>query len=279
MKRFSPLFLLGLCVVLLGAGCRKAAPATEEPAAQEAGAMMEETQEQEPGSDIEPTATGASVRSADGCENPYSPFDAGLSIKYKTHYGDNDNAYTYRVASNQGGKIRVEYVFGGEQTVTVGQEFACTAGTIKADGYLDMGNVLAGQRIKLKTESAEGVFMPKELAVGTEWTTTYEVSASSEDPSLQDLLKDLRQKVVVTNKVVGEEDVTVKAGTFHTFRVESATEINLADAPAGGPSGVVIPAMSWLAKDVGMVKSIAGGQSGGTQWTVEAEEVGRGVSF
>ncbi len=256
MKRFSWLFSLVVAASLVGAGCSKPTPPVEAPTT--------------------PALTPVTGRTSDGCDHPYAPFDAGLAVRYLTTYGTTESSYSYRVVSNEAGKIKVEYEFGTSTTpLTVGASFVCDNGTIKADGYLDMGNALAGQRMTLKTESVEGEFMPKDLSVGTEWTTKYEVSVSSDDPMLKDLVKDLRQKITVKSKVVAEETVTVRAGTFQALKIESETELNLIGAPTTGPAGVQIPATSWFVKDVGMVKSEAGGASGGTKWQVEATEVGR----
>jgi hypothetical protein len=252
MNRLSTAFSLVLALTLVGAGCSK--PATPS----------------------EPATTPVVGRGADGCDHPYAPFDAGLTVRYLTTYGATESGFTYRVLSNEGGKLKIEYAFGTSTTpLTVGASFVCDGGTIKADGYLDMGNSLAGQRIKMATESVEGEFMPKDLAVGTEWTTSYVVAISSDDPAMKDLVKDLRQKITVKNKVVADEIVTVRAGTFQALKIESETELNFVSVAANAPSGVLIPATSWFVKDVGMVKSTAGGESGGTKWEVEATEVGR----
>lgn len=244
MKKF---IALPLILALLGAGCwpsRTPSTTTETP----------------------------SRPSASGCDNPYYPLNEGHSITYKTNYGSTPGEFKLTITERDGNRFTLEYDFNVGSDSKLTQTMECSNGQINAVGYLDFGSVLSGQQISYETISNDGTFLPPDLAVGSQWESTFRVRVRTTNPQLKAMLDGQEQTFRIQNRAVAEEQVTTPAGTFTALKVESNTvaSINI----GGTTQSLTIPATNWFVRDVGLVKSVTS-VSGGTSSSIEAIRITR----
>ncbi len=244
-NRFSSLLAL---TALLGAGCLS-------------------------GPDAAPGAgTSSGSGSVAGCSNEYYPLTSGRSITYSTTpVGGRETTITFKFLESATADIKIEQSFSSERgPLTITTEADCVNGAIVSKGYADFGSAISGLNIRTETESVDGVFMPARLAVGTEWTTTYRMILHTDDARFRAMMDGKRQTATVTSKVIGEESITVPAGTFRALKVEQQTTVN---SEMLGGQEISVPGTLWLVKDTGMVKSQT--NAAGSPWSMEATEITR----
>lgn len=250
MRKTFVSLAVGLSViVLIGAGCASSAPGSG-------------------------TGDGGSAIPAarSGCDHPYYPLRSGYEIEYKTQVpGMEESSYTVRVVDESGDTIRMEYDF--MEGVSVQQQIRCAGGVVEALGYVDFGAATSGNEIQTETRSTSGVLLPQNMRAGTSWESTYEISATFSGPDFAGIgVGSIDSTVTVNRTVIGEETVTVPAGTYQALKVEGVTTIAavIAGIPGGIPPTEISTTEYWV-RGVGMVKSVSG--SGETESTTEAARV------
>lgn len=202
-----------------------------------------------------------------GCENPYYPMRPGSSITYRISGSGADSQYEARFLDASGGMNRVQYVFSVDgESLTLNQDFTCEGGVIAARGYADFSSIVGGLGFRYETESVEGVFLPSDLRVGSEWETTYRTVVRTDNPQFKALMDGKRQVLRMKNKIVGSERVTVPAGSYEALKMQSEVTI---ESEIG--FNTTFTNESWLVRDVGLVKS-SGGVEGYVSMT-EAIEI------
>ncbi len=199
---------------------------------------------------------GSPTVAGSGCENPYFPMRPGSSITYLISGSGADSQYEAKFLYPSGGMHRMQYIFTVDgQSLTLNQEYSCEGGVLSSRGYADFSSILGGLGLRYETESVEGVFLPANLAVGSEWETTYNIVVRTDNPQFKAVMDGKRQTLRMKNKVVGSERVTVPAGTYEALKMESETMI---DSELGFNSSFTNS--SWLVRDIGMVKSSGGAE-------------------
>jgi len=245
-------------LVLLGAGC-KPAPTPGEPAGQEAA---------------EP-AVKQTIGTGD-CRHDYYPLMPGYSVSYRQTYGERQVNYVMTITEADDKRAKMEFKF--DQIAEVGKEFtftqelSCSGGNLMPDGYLDMSEAFGGPKVRIETEEIEGVLMPEGLQNGSVWTSSYVMKMTPADSSHpMAAYGAMKSDVSVVNTVVGEETITVPAGTFDTLKVESVstTTTEMTGLPNMPPSETTMTEYEWWARGVGMVKS----ESGDGSSVIEAIDV------
>ncbi|MEI7512782.1 MAG: hypothetical protein WCK01_04995 [Candidatus Uhrbacteria bacterium] len=223
-----------------------------------------------------PEATGsnpapavAPVAVSSNCTNPYYPFKVGSKISYKTKSGSTSSTYSVEVQqAATADAFKLAYLFESEAgSMPVAQEFTCESGVIRAKGQLDMPSVAGGASISYTTNSVDGPFLPSDMNVGTKWDTTYNVTMHTTNPVLAKMMDGKNQSTHIKSEVIGEESVTVPAGTYTALKVKMNVEIksDISKQPMGTTSEM------WFVKGIGMVKSISG--TGATKSVTEASVV------
>ncbi|MEK7473469.1 MAG: hypothetical protein AAB668_01935 [Patescibacteria group bacterium] len=188
------------------------------------------------------------------CENAYFPMRPGSSITYRISGSGSDSQYEAKFLDASGGMNRVQYIFSVDgESLTLDQEYTCANGVLSSRGYADFSSILGGTGFRYETESVEGVFLPANLAVGSEWETTYRIIIRTDHPQFKALMDGKRQMLRMKNRIVGSERVTVPAGTYEALKMESETSI---ESELGFNSDFTNT--SWLVRDVGLVKSSGG---------------------
>ena len=118
--------------------------------------------------------------------------------------------------------------------------------------------------------------MPANAAAGTTWSNSQTIRMDSTGGPTA-ALGAITSTTTEQSRAVGEESVTVPAGTYDALKVE-VTRTTAAKF-SGTPAGVKLPEMppstatstEWWVKGIGMVKMVT--KSEGTTSTVEAKSV------
>ncbi|HVM90982.1 MAG TPA: hypothetical protein VMU11_03750 [Verrucomicrobiae bacterium] len=245
-----------LILTLAGAGCGGAAPSGSD------------TTGSSPSGSSDNSMAGSGAAMAGGCSNPYYPFKPGSKITYQTSGGGLNSTYSMEVLdSGNADTHKLSYTFnvnGHSNSIT--QEFACDNGGIHAKGQLDLSSAMGGQ-FSYQTDSVDGPFLPSDMSVGQQWTTTYKVTLHTSNATMARIIEGKHQTTTVSSKVVGEEDVTVPAGTYHALKVQMDITINTEITP----NPIHTTTVTWFVKNIGMVKSIS--TTNGSESTTEATEV------
>ena len=268
--------LLLASLALVGAGCgQNAAVSPSAPAGQQAAPVT-----RQPVAAPAPAAV-PSTTTADVCGNPYYPFKPGLAITYGVTPSPAANSdYTIRVVSVTGATaaIRAEMAAG----VTADMEADCANGTVAMKGTFDLGAAAKGMTVKTTLVSSSGTFMPADVAAGSTWSNTQTVKMETSGGTGEvAAMGPITSTTTEQSKAVGQESVTVPAGTFDALKVEVTRTIT--SELAGPPPGVTLPpgmklptpppttstSTEWWVKGIGLVKTVTTTQ--GATSTVEAK--------
>jgi len=250
-----------LTLLLAGAGCGKTPAATAPGAPVQPGkapAVAPTPTSTQPTTPTPAPAPAAEpvVQPTSPCEHPYYPLIPGYAISYSSQSGGSRINYTMTVGGVSEESAQISFAF-VNPAVTVNQELGCQAGSILAKTYLDMSSALGGADLKVETKNASGDIMPAELQVGTSWNNRFETTLTP-GPKFPAKIGPMTAVIDVTNRVVGEERVTVPAGTFTALKVEvnSTQTINIPNVPAQPPQ--TSTGYQWWVKGVGLVKQTSG---------------------
>ncbi|MDD5251159.1 MAG: hypothetical protein PHT12_00825 [Patescibacteria group bacterium] len=218
-----------------------------------------------------------STTTSDSCGNPYYPFKPGLTIAYSVTPPANtpgDADYTVRTVSVSGNKATVRTEMAGG--VTADMEADCANGSVEMKGSSGLGADVQG--FKTTVISSSGTFMPADVSAGSTWSNSKTVRMDSAGGSAAAAaMGSLIMTTTEQSRAVGEESVTVPAGTYKAMKVESTqtTTSKFSATPAGTQSSEMPPSTytstEWLVKGIGMVKSVTKGE-GGTS-TTEAKSI------
>jgi DUF3108-like len=129
---------------------------------------------------------------------------------------------------------------------------------------LQVSRLTAAQtQLGFASTGVTGVTIPRadRWIPGSSWTTIYDVDG---DPGSGGNLA--RGRIAISNTIVGEESVSVPAGKFQALKVKQQSTIDLTVIARefSAPLNISIESTSWFVRDVGMVKSIGGGELGDT---------------
>ncbi|MFA5935357.1 MAG: hypothetical protein WC787_00660 [Patescibacteria group bacterium] len=251
MKSISRFIAASSILVLLGAGCGSTTPRASETA-----------------SEASPSPAVARSNGQEDCFNLYYPLKTGSAIAYRMKSGTMETPFTIRVVERTSTTVKLEYTFtvqGRESKLT--NNLVCENGAIKSTGYFDIAQAFTGMEMSFDTISMEGEILPSDLAIGRAWNLATEVEIHTTNAQMKAMLDGRRQKSNIASKVIGEETVTVPAGTFNALKIEQT--ITMESAVMGAHSTTT--ANAWYVKDVGLVKSDS--TFGTTVSTMEAMEI------
>lgn len=258
-KTFMKWLALPVMVALLGAGC---------------GGSSSTGTDAGTGSTGSPVAGGGGTKSGSGnCFNAYYPLTAGSSISYNSVSGGESVPFTIAVKEHTNSKIVLEYTFTIEgRELKIDNELVCENGTIRGKGHFDMAQAFLGIDLRYEVLEMEGEIMPADVRVGSEWTLTNRVKMITSDTSpIGQMMNGRIASAKIVSKVVGEENVTVPAGTFRALKIEQ--EVTSSGEIAGRPYSTTSDNVAWYAKDVGLVKSQS--SAAGGSFVMEAQTITR----
>ena len=189
------------------------------------------------------------------CDHPYFPVREGWTWKYQSSL--DNSSYTVRIESVSASGFIQRQTF---ENLSFESRWRCDSKGLTQLEYVQPQG-LQGVQMNLKTRKASGVAIPQVMRVGTTWTYSYEVSGEAKQ---QNLTLQVEQSVTASNKVLGQESVTVPAGRFTALKVESilTTKGSMTIAGRKMPVNHTVKTFSWYAQGVGLVKSqFEGGRS------------------
>ncbi len=226
----------------------------------------------------------SAITSKGGCYNAYYPATATLKKTYKTTFAGSSmppstHTETFSNVTADGFSQKMEFApsevktaVGGNQgnteRMTVEHRFKCQPDGLAAVEFVNMalGNQM---NLKYKTLNVNGLSFPKESdwQVGKKWQIAFQIEGESAlgDPAMKQALKMLRKGTITMDcEIVGQESVTVPAGTFEAFKVNIniSNKISMNIAGREMPMNNDIKTTSWFAKDAGVVKSSYEGMGG-----------------
>lgn len=195
-----------------------------------------------------PTATGTPGPSQAGasCANRYFPVVAGAAWTYgfTSLLGPSSRTSTITTLGNGAFTIQTQRTTPPSASIS---HWTCTPDGLAAGetNGIPLATILEQTQPELSVDSypVSGVTVPAELKPGDTWTQT--VSGTIQSKSAPGAVTILYQF-----KAVGEETVTVPAGTFQGMRVDG-------DATATLPDGASLPykVADWYAQGVGLVQA------------------------
>lgn len=192
------------------------------------------------------------------CPHPYFPLEEGLRLTYRVGRSELSLA-TREVKPTAGGLTSTLAVdMKGKAGST---EATCGADGIRTGlGGLE-GTLLSASGMEVEVVSAEGVVVPPPSAMVPGGTWKNSLSVKLRPPGSAKLPGGLRPVLASTfdkeATVVGEEEVTVAAGTFQALKVRNVTTARAGQATSGGRT---LESFIWFAPGVGIVK-VATGES------------------
>ena len=191
------------------------------------------------------------------CGNPYYPVAEGISHTYKSSSGTITSTIT---SVNDSGFTVTHNIAGSTQM----HEWECLP-----EGLVDLSNPI-GDELKVMGDgititgkgSATGVTIPASISAGDTWSQTYKGTLD-----VQEYDGGLDFTVTINYSAVGEEEITVSAGTFKAIKVNSTIESDFTLKT----QGISMPLYSynatcttWFVENVGPVKSNTQGTIEGT---------------
>lgn len=206
------------------------------------------------------------------CDNPIYPVKQNATWTYFNTGGPNGNfSYTDTITEVRPDGFTLTSTFEG---LTRTQNWACESGGLKALEY--GGGPTAAittqtANMEFNTLQVTGVSLPKEIVSGMQWlySLTLEGSAVMPDGSQTNSSGTFS----VTMQEMGNETVTVPAGTFETIKFQATITLDI----VGEFQGIQVPmritgsTITWFAPNVGQVKAISNSDFGGSPFTITTE--------
>lgn len=225
-------------------------PATEAPATSEGGVP----------------ATGAGL-----CANAYYPVRQGATWNYKSSGGTpGEYSFTDTITSVRDDGFTLSTQI-GDRTLT--QEWACNPEGLVA---LQFGGapaaMLNAQNMQLNVEASNvnGVTFPSQIKAGDQWQHSLDLQGSATAAGVEGTAKGSAQNNFTA---VGNESVTVPAGTFDAMKVKVDTTLNLNVAYKGLSVPVTFAGSYtyWFVQGVGWVKASGTGSAAGMSFNETIE--------
>ncbi len=202
-----------------------------------------------------PTGTATATNSlqsapASTCDNAFYPVSLDTYWQYRVS-SDTTSSYDKTITRLVPDSFTERRVFAATATDNT---WTCTP-----DGLLSkqFGNLqIHGQtQYKFDTTDSEGITIPPadRWFVGNAWSNRYAIAGQVDQSGIP---ISGTGAVTLANRIAAEEQVTVPAGTFLAFRVDSTIGLKL--TPSGLfpiPVNLTLSQSSWYARDTGMIKS------------------------
>jgi hypothetical protein len=206
------------------------------------------------------------------CDNPLYPVKQNATWTYfNTGAPSGDFTYTDTITEVRADGFTLTTTF---DELTRTQAWACETGGLKALEYS------GGPTANISTQNADmsfntlqvsGVSFPKELVPGMQWLYNLTLEGTTTMPDGQQTKSS--GTFTVTMQEMGNETVTVPAGTFEATKIQANTTLDI----VGEFQGVQVPitiiglTTTWFAPGIGQVKSISDTDFGGVPFTVTTE--------
>lgn len=188
------------------------------------------------------------------CPNPFFPLEEGLKLTYRA--GSSELTISTRgvTSTTEGLKGLLAVDLKGRSGET--EAFCTSEGVRTGLGGLE-GTLLSASGMKVEVVSAEGVAVPPaaRMIPGSSWKNSLSVKLQPPEGSKMPAGMVLASTFDKEATVLGEEEVTVGAGTFKALKVKNLTT---ARASRPGAQGRSIESVIWFAPGVGIIKIATG---------------------
>ncbi len=197
-----------------------------------------------------PVAAGA-------CPHPYFPLENGLKLTYRA--GSSELTISTRevgpTADGLKGLVAVDLKGRSGET----EAFCTSEGVRTGLGGLE-GTLLSASGMKVEVVSAEGMAVPPaaRMVPGASWRNSLSVKLQPPEGSKMPEGMVFASTFDKEATVIGEEDITVSAGTFKALKVKNVTT---ARASRPGAQGRSVESFIWFAPGVGILKVATGGST------------------
>jgi hypothetical protein len=190
---------------------------------------------------------------AAACPNPYFPLEDGLKLTYRAGRSSEMTLSTQGVTPvPEGLKGQIAVELKGKRGET--EAFCTSEGVRTGLGGLE-GTLLSASGMQVEVVSAEGVAVPAHMATGSTWRNSLSVKMQPPASSKMGAGMIIATTFDKEATVVGEEEVTVGAGTFKALKVKNTTT---ARASRPGAQGRKVDSFIWFAPGVGIIKVATG---------------------
>ncbi|HLL04901.1 MAG TPA: hypothetical protein VK539_30220 [Myxococcaceae bacterium] len=190
---------------------------------------------------------------AAACPNPYFPLEDGLRLTYRAGRSSEMTLSTQGVTSGPDGlKGQMAVELKGKRGET--EAFCTSEGVRTGLGGLE-GSLLSASGMQVEVVSAEGVVVPSHMAMGSTWRNSLSVKMQPPAGSKMGAGMIIATTFDKEATVVGEEEVTVSAGTFKALKVKNTTT---ARASRPGAQGRKVDSIIWFAPGIGIIKVATG---------------------
>lgn len=186
------------------------------------------------------------------CYNGFYPVSPDARWEYRVTADATPSTYDKSIVRMAPDSFTEHRVFNSTATDNA---WTCTIDGLRSEEF---GNLqVHGQtQYKFNTTSGTGVTIPAEdrWFVGNAWSSRYDIAGQLEQSGVTFTGTGT---VTLENRIGAEDPVTVPAGTFNAFRVDSTITLRL--TPSGLfaiPVTVTLSQYSWYARDTGMVRSM-----------------------
>ena len=211
---------------------------------------------------------GMPVAGSGQCANTYYPVREGATWTYKsTGSPAGDFGYTDTISSVREDGFTLTSQFAN---VTRTQEWAC-----KPEGLVALqlgGGAVTSQNLKLQVDSqnATGVTYPTEIKVGDQWDYALDFTGKMEIAGNSGAATGSDKNHF---NALGEESVTVPAGTFDALKIQVDTALDIQVTYQGLTVPVTLKSSYnyWYAQGVGWVKASGTASMAGESFTETIE--------
>jgi hypothetical protein len=213
---------------------------------------------------IQTTEPGVLPTASELCGNPLYPSTQGAIWVYASTGGPSGAfIYTNSVTEARADGFTLTTQF-ANQTRT--QEWSCQADGLKAlqlGGGSAAGISIQDMTSELTTSEIMGISMPQNITSGMQWQYSLKLQGTLVMPG--DPQAPANGIYSIAMQEVGQETITVPAGTFETVKIQSNSTVDIISSFGGAElpikfSGTTI---TWYAPGVGYVKAVENGDFGG----------------
>jgi hypothetical protein len=193
------------------------------------------------------------------CSNPLYPVKTGATWTYRsTGSLSGDFSFTDTIMAVREDGFTLSSEIDG---ATLDQEWVC-----KPEGLASLsfgsgaagGLSASGVQMDLTTSNIQGVIVPKTVNAGDQWPYSLDLDGNMQYSGTS---VDTRGTASFTFNALGEESVTVPAGTFNAMKIHVDLKLDLQVTYSGftAPATFTIPSDIWYAPGVGWVKATSSG--------------------
>ncbi|NTX60034.1 hypothetical protein HUA74_05120 [Myxococcus sp. CA051A] len=204
-----------------------------------------------PTPEVTPRSDTQAVEAPAPCPHPYFPLEEGLTLTYRAGKSSQMVISTHGVTPTpEGLRGKVAVKLKGRQGET---DATCTAeGMSTGLGGLE-GTLLSASGMDVQVVSSEGMAVPAltSMVPGGSWKNSLSVKLQPPAGKTGGIRPIIATTFEKESTVVGEEEVTVAAGTFKALKVKN---IVTARASRPGSEGRSMESYVWFAPGVGILK-------------------------